>query len=315
MKKLRIATYYDPGLSGRNDGAPLYYTLALRKLGHEVVHLSGEEMSPTEIQKYGKFDLHWWTDFGEDGLHIPYKLIEKLPSPSVYIPCDTHISDAGKSYRFNRADNSDWVFWNQKRGMELYNQTETANPKKSYWLPCAVEPVAYPNTPIAMKKYDIGFVGYVTFQKRAIMLDRMFKEFPNFFFGQRLFEAAAEEYRKSRIVFNTAADDDVNMRCFEATATGSFLLTEWVPHLDELFEDGKHLVTYKTIDEAVEKAKYYLEHEEEREKIAKAGMEHTLKNHTYELRAKKVLSTIFPDYESGNNPAGVGNTTSYHQPE
>lgn len=300
MKKLRIATYYDPSLSGRNDGGPLYYTEVLKRMGHEVVHLTGQEMSSHELQKFGKFDLHWWTDWGEDGLNVPYNLIEKLPSPSVYIPCDTHITDAGKDYRFKRADNSDWVFWNQKRGMDEYMK-DPGQPGRAgqvFWLPCAVEPLAYPNKPVAIKKYDIGFVGYVTFEKRAIALDRMFKEFPNFFYGQRLFEAAAEEYRKSKIVFNTAADDDVNMRIFEATATGSFLLTEWVPHLDELFEDGKHLVTYKNLDEAIEKAHYYLTHDEEREAISKAGMEHTLANHTYEIRARKVLDTIFPHEET-----------------
>lgn len=301
MKKLRIATYYDPGLSGRNDGAPLYFTEVLKKMGHEVVHLTGKEMSSHEQQLFGKFDLHWWTDWGEDGLHVPYKLIEKLPSPSVYIPCDTHITDAGKDYRFKRADNSDWVFWNQRNGMELYKQHTGNAEQRNFWLPCAVEPIAYPSTPVALKKYDICFVGHVTFEKRAVMLDRMFQEFPNFFYGQRLFEEAAEKYRQSKIVFNTAANDDENMRLFEATATGSFLLTEWTSHIDELFEDGKHLVTYKTLDEAVEEARYYLEHDEEREVIAKAGMEHTLQNHIYELRANKVLSTIFPElYAEGN---------------
>lgn len=294
-KKLRIATYYDPQLSGRNDGGPLYYSHILKKMGHDVIHLSGEEMSSAELQKFGKFDLHFYVDWGEDGLRIPYKLIEKLPSPSVYIPCDTHITEAGKEYRFKRADNSDWVFWNQKRGMEEYNQRTGNVEQRAFWLPCAVEPQAYPNEPIAIKKYDISFVGHVTFEKRAVMLDRIFKEFPNFWYGQRLFENAAEIYRKSKIVFNTAANDDENMRLFEATATGSFLLTEWTSHIDELFEDGKHLVTYKTLDEAVEKAKYYLDpaNEQERELIAKTGMEHTLANHTYEIRANTILSTIF----------------------
>lgn len=291
---MRIATYYDPRLSGRNDGAPLYFTNILKKMGHDVTHLSSEEMSSAEMQKYGKFDFHLWTDWGEDGLNVPYKMIEKLPSPSVYIPCDTHITDAGKDYRFNRANNSDWVFFNQRNGMDLYLKEYPERKDRVFWLPCAVEPQAYPNKPIALKKYDIGFVGYVTFRKRAEMLDRMYKEFPNFFFGQRLFEDAAEVYRKSRIVFNTAANGDINMRISEATGSGAFLLTEYVPHLEELYENKKHLVWYKTMDEAVELAKYYLEHEDEREAIAKAGMEETLAKHTYEKRAETILSTIFP---------------------
>ncbi len=290
-EQLRVAIYYDPGVSGRNDGAPLYFNNVMQNMeGIECVHFSSEDTP--NMTRYGKFDMHLWVDWGEDGLPIPYKMIDKLPHTSVYVPCDTHIAAAGREYRFKRADNSDWVFFNQKRGMEEYLAERPERKGKVFWLPCAVEPIAYPNEPIAIKKYDIGFVGFVTFRKRAEMLDRIFKEFPNFWYGQRLFEEAADIFRKSRIVFNTAADDDINMRCFEATATGSFLLTEKVPHLDELFEDGKHLVTYTTMDDAIEKAHYYLAHEEEREKIAKAGMEHTLANHTYKHRLETILKTI-----------------------
>ncbi len=82
------------------------------------------------------------------------------------------------------------------------------------------------------------------------------------------------------------------MRIFEALSTGSFLLTNWIPTLGDLFEDGKHLVTYKTLEEMVEKAKYYLEHEDEREAIAKAGYEEFVSKHTYKHRIEKILEII-----------------------
>ena len=109
------------------------------------------------------------------------------------------------------------VFCNQKRAVDEFAKDGV----EATWLPHAVEPQAYPDSPEAIKKYDIGFVGYVSFEKRADMLDKLFRAFPNFWYGQRLFEDAAEIYRKSKIVFNTAAVDDVNMRCFEALATKS----------------------------------------------------------------------------------------------
>jgi hypothetical protein len=258
----------------------------MRSLGHEVVHLSSEE-EPTE-EEYGKFDLFVWIDWGEDSLtnSLPYKPINMSNlHPSVYICSDAHI---GFDYRVNKAKEFDYVFCNQVRAMHEFAEEGV----EAMFLPHAVEPKAYPNHPVAIKKYDIGFVGFATFLKRAEMLDKIFWNFPNFFFGQRLFEEAAEIFRKSRIVFNTCAVDDLNMRLFEATATGSFLLTEWCPTIGKVFEDGKHLVTYKTMDEAIEKAKYYLEHEDEREAIAKAGMEHTLANHTYQHRVKTAFDII-----------------------
>ena len=82
------------------------------------------------------------------------------------------------------------------------------------------------------------------------------------------------------------------MRTFEALGTGSFLLTNWLPTLGELFEDGKDLVTYKTLDEMVEKAKYYLAHDKEREKIAAAGYAKAIKLHTYQNRIRTILDVI-----------------------
>lgn len=281
---MRVAIYYESRL-GRNDGPPLYWNQAFKALGHSVEHFASQFV-PNE--QWGKFDLHVWVDWGEDALTgvLAYRPVSlKDVHPSIYITSDTHL---GYQYRLEKAKEFDHVFCNQVRAVEEFAKDGV----KAHFLSHAVDPMAYPNTPAVIKKYDIGFVGYVTFEKRAEMLDRLLREFPNFWYGQRLFEECAEIYRKSRIVFNTAAVDDINMRCFEATATGSFLLTEWVPTIDRCFKDGEHLVTFKTMDEAIEKARYYLEHEAEREAIAKAGMEHTLANHKYTDRVKEALCQI-----------------------
>jgi hypothetical protein len=279
---MRIATFYESRL-GRNDGAPLYWTNRMRGMGHEVVHLCGS-LPPDD---FGKFDAYAWIDWGEDALtdHIPPLISMKDCHPSFYVASDTHL---GYKYRLEKAREFDHVFVNQKDAVEMFANDGI----EATWLPHAVEPQAYPNTPVAMKKYDVGFVGFVSFEKRARMLEEMFRAFPNFFYGQRLFEDCAEIYRKSRIVFNTAATDDLNMRVFEATATGSFLLTENIPTIHDLYEDGVHLVTYNSMEDAIEKAHYYLENEDEREAIAKAGMQRTLNHHTYAHRIEAALEIV-----------------------
>ncbi len=287
---MKIAIYYENRL-GRNDGGPLYWCNAMKELGHDVTHFS----SASEPHKeFGGFDLHVWIDWGEDALSgvLPYAPMSmKNLHPSIYVSSDTHL---GYDYRLNKAKEFDHVFVNQKDAVEMFAKDGV----KAEWLPHAVEPKAYPNTPVSMKKYDIGFVGYVSFEKRADMLDELLREFPNFFFGQKLFEDCAEIYRKSRIVFNTAATDDLNMRVFEATATGSFLLTENIPTIHELYEDGVDLVTFDSIPDAIEKARYYIEHEDEREQIAQAGMLRTLKYHTYKNRIEKALEMVFEEEEA-----------------
>lgn len=288
-KKNRVLILYHTCF-GRNDGPPLYYFNQLRQRADvEAIHL----VPQGDISKFGKFDYTFWVDYGEDGLPVDHSWkIPKSGGKTIYIASDTHLDNG---YRLKRAKDFDYAFFNQKKAVEEYDG-------QSMWLPHAMEPQAYPNFEI-LKKYDVCFIGHIQTTSnynnmtRLDSLDRMFKEFPNFYFGARhpaypgknLFEDAAKRFCESRIVFNISIKDDINMRVFEVMGTGSFLLTNWLPTLEELFEDGKHLVTYKTIDEAVEKAKYYLKHEAKREKIAKAGMREVLEKHTYAKR----IDTIF----------------------
>lgn len=68
-----------------------------------------------------------------------------------------------------------------------------------------------------------------------------------------------------------AQGETVNMRLFEATGVGSLVLTEHLSGLHKLFVLEKEVVTYQTPHEMVKKILYFLEHEDERKKIADAG--------------------------------------------
>ncbi len=282
---------------GRNDGAPLYYYNVLKnQLKLDVTHLSPQG----DISNFGDFQYTWVVDYGEDGLPVDHDWkIPKNCGKTIYIASDTHL---GKEYRFKKAESFDYVFFNQKDAVDEYNLTHE---NKAVWLPHAAEPQAYPNIEI-IKKYDVGFVGHVQETKnyngitRVEALDRLFRAFPNFYYGSRhpafptknLFEDAAKRFSESRVVFNISIKDDINMRVFETLSTGSFLVTNWLPTLGDLFEDGKHLVTYKTLDEMVDKVKYYLDHDDEREKIAKNGYEEFISKHTYKHRVERVLEIV-----------------------
>lgn len=286
----RVAIYYENRL-GRNDGFPLYAWNLLREMPNiEVTHL----IPNGDYSKFGKFDLNLWIDWGEDGLAdmLPYKVI--FPKKFTYFASDTHL---GYDYRLKTAKKAEHVFVAQKEGTELMIKDGV----KATWLPHGVEPRAFPAEPKAIKKYDVCFVGHLVSQERVDFLDTMFKEFPNFWFGSRLSryvkveegvnDDCADIFKKTKVVLNPPTKGDFNMRVREATCTGSFLLTEWVYGIDELYDCEKEIVTYKTIEEAIEKTKYYLEHDEEREKIAEAGMKRTLKDGTYKQCLDKMLKS------------------------
>ena len=78
------------------------------------------------------------------------------------------------------------------------------------------------------------------------------------------------------------------MRLFEATGVGSLLITDEKDNLSEFFEVGKEIVTYGDADELVDKIRFYLAHEEKRSRIARAGQERTLREHTYLHRMREL---------------------------
>jgi spore maturation protein CgeB len=97
---------------------------------------------------------------------------------------------------------------------------------------------------------------------------------------------------RSRLTFNChidcAENSAGNVRLFEATGMGTCLITDWKTNLPQLFEPDTEVVTYKSLEECVEKVNYLLEHEPERQRIAAAGQKRTLRDHTFEKRAAQL---------------------------
>jgi len=87
-------------------------------------------------------------------------------------------------------------------------------------------------------------------------------------------------------------NNQIKSRNFEIPGCGSFCLTEYANDMESYYELGKEIECFSNAKEAAEKIRYYLEHEQEREAVAKAGYERTLKDHTYEKRFNELFTTI-----------------------
>jgi len=100
----------------------------------------------------------------------------------------------------------------------------------------------------------------------------------------------------SRIVFNRhidiAGDYANNMRLYETTGVGSLLLTDAKENLGELFATGREVAAYDSIDECVELASHYLECAAERDALARAGQERTLREHTWAHRMRELVAIV-----------------------
>ena len=80
-----------------------------------------------------------------------------------------------------------------------------------------------------------------------------------------------------------------NMRLYEATGAGALLVTDAKDNLHELFEPGKEVVAYRSAAECADLVRYYLEHEDERLAVSRAGHERTLREHTYYQRMQELV--------------------------
>ena len=84
-----------------------------------------------------------------------------------------------------------------------------------------------------------------------------------------------------------------NDRTFILAGIGAFqLVDDSRKDLRNLFKPGEEVVTFSSKGDLKEKIEYYLAHEKERQKIARAARERVIREHTYHHRIRQMLSII-----------------------
>jgi hypothetical protein len=84
----------------------------------------------------------------------------------------------------------------------------------------------------------------------------------------------------------------LRLREFEAPMAGALYLTEAQPELDEYFEPGNEVLTYTNKDDLLDKARYYLAHQEAAERIRRAGLERARRDHTWQHRFSQLFAAL-----------------------
>lgn len=167
--------------------------------------------------------------------------------------------------------------------------------------------------PAPERNIDISFVGAVSadHQQRVAQLEAVARTYDLKLYGSGLHTLPAssplhrcyqgevwgvEMYqvlRASRVTLNShidmAAREAGNMRLFEATGVGSFLLTDDKDNLPDLFEPGREVGVWKSVEDCLLQIKAAFDNEERRQAVARAGQARTMAQHTYRQRVQTLL--------------------------
>ncbi|MEW6237759.1 MAG: glycosyltransferase [Candidatus Omnitrophota bacterium] len=87
----------------------------------------------------------------------------------------------------------------------------------------------------------------------------------------------------------------LNARDFDVPRAKGFLLTDWVEDMEKGFlRDGVHCSVFKDAEDLLEKAEYYLAHDDERRQLAETGCEWVEARHMLDNRAREWLKILYP---------------------
>ncbi|MCD5391065.1 glycosyltransferase [candidate division NPL-UPA2 bacterium] len=104
-------------------------------------------------------------------------------------------------------------------------------------------------------------------------------------------------YSSAKIVLNIHLwfgenEDGINMRLFEATGCGAFLLSDWKKEIPELFDVGGEIACYSSVSDLRRSIEYYLNNDRKRQAIAEKGQERSYRDHTYLHRMEEALRIV-----------------------
>lgn len=178
----------------------------------------------------------------------------------------------------------------------------------SDWLELGFDPERYktwPNIPVD-RDVIAHFNHYGSFplsQYRLQIAERLRSEFGNNFAVYGTFPGAAgnlnsdqieesKNYMRAKIAINCShfsVPKYSSDRLSRIMGTGGpMCLSHHFDDMESLYEIGAHWDMFHDLDDLVKKCKYYLSNDDHRQKIAKEGQQHALKNYTFEKMAENI---------------------------
>lgn len=280
MKLLLVSNYFSEGNTGN------MVLKALNELGHSC-YVWDTNLSKIPLSENYDIALAWTNNYPNPNLLKPPKILYFLDDPRWW-----ELNDKNKSIE-NLAPNFDYVYTCMK--IPGYK-----------WMPMGNDPEIHKKI-YSQKGTDISFIGTLRDRERfefilrfkALLSDKSSfriygNNWPSNISGWQGKAVYFSEFNRvcndSRIVLNQHFCNGPSTKDLEIPATGTLMISDYFKGIKELYPNTP-VYEKGNVKEAVELCKYYLEHEEEREKLAKE-MQQQAYVFSYKNQLKKILDEI-----------------------
>jgi spore maturation protein CgeB len=234
-------------------------------------------------------------------------VIREITEETRTVTCNWFCDDQWRFDSYSRywASVFDWVVTTHKSVLPKYSALGYSHVILSQW---ACNPLLHRRLDLPCR-YDVSFIGQPFGQRREI-ITRLRKAgiavatwgygWPS---GRVSLCDMVRIFNQSKINLDFAefsrGGKGIKARPFEISGSGGFVLTEFVEDLSEYYAPGQEVECFSSFSELLDKIRFYLGHEKNRESIAQRGYERTIREHTYAKRLQQVFESIFTDPKRG----------------
>lgn len=215
------------------------------------------------------------------------------------------------SYHAELAEVVDAIYISNKTFVKRINKIR----KICHYLPCPTDPSVFRPYPNEKKRYEVIFIGNSYSKERREIINEVSKHFKTEVFGGGWKKGDKSSYKyceggtpkhifgkefavvcsRAKIAIGTIDKKWSNLEAYfsnrltNTMACGCFYIVPYTPGIETVFMRHGELVWYKDIKELLRLIRFYLKHDDVREKIAKRGMKSVVQRFSYGFSVKKIM--------------------------
>lgn len=275
-------------------GAETFVNRGFLSLGHSS-HCVDYRVHRHRISRMLPTNVAFDATLVQRGDGFPITLLPLLPSPRVFWASEL-VSRCRDQDRLLSCGHFDHIFCRTPQCAQTITERNWHSSSNTSVMLSGFDSAIHHPIDGVKDQIDVLFIGSLTKRRVAILeyLGKHVSVQAISAFGGEMVELIA----KSKIVLNLHAADflDTETRVYESLGCGAFLISERLSQ-ESPFDDS-HLVQCDSTEELLRAIEYYLDHEDERERISCSGHDFAKSHHTYLERCKQIISTI-NQYRSG----------------